>query len=317
MSVQEEKLRAIADAIREKEGSSALISANDFSARIRALEAGSLPENVRVIFVEANVSSYGTVSGGGLASDGTRATVSAEAKNGYKFDRWTENGVSVSTEADYTFTVVKDRNLTAEFSVKTSRLPSGYTEVEYVQSDRACKIDTGVQPDLRYDRFVLDIEPTDVARISEEDIISMPIYRPSSASFYCFLWRNQSNLIYKRFSNESAGNSGIILGLERVIIDLNLRSKKIFIGDASFTAYSTSLSFAYGNNLCLFANGFSSTLGSIVAKLYSAQIYHSGALIRDFVPCIDSSGVAGLYDLIGNQFYKNAGTGALTAGPVV
>lgn len=40
MSVQETKLSAIADAIRESEGSSEPICANDFAARIRALQTG-------------------------------------------------------------------------------------------------------------------------------------------------------------------------------------------------------------------------------------------------------------------------------------
>lgn len=40
MSVQENKLKAIADAIREKDGTTAPIPANDFPARIRAIPSG-------------------------------------------------------------------------------------------------------------------------------------------------------------------------------------------------------------------------------------------------------------------------------------
>lgn len=40
MSIQEDKLKAIADAIREREGSSDRIVANDFPARIAAIETG-------------------------------------------------------------------------------------------------------------------------------------------------------------------------------------------------------------------------------------------------------------------------------------
>ena len=70
MSTQETKLKAIADAIREKEGSTALIPAKDFPARILALETGGLPEGIRTISAEPNVTSRGAVSGGGRASDG-------------------------------------------------------------------------------------------------------------------------------------------------------------------------------------------------------------------------------------------------------
>ena len=41
MSTQGDKLKAIADAIRAKEGSSAPIAANDFPARIAAIETGT------------------------------------------------------------------------------------------------------------------------------------------------------------------------------------------------------------------------------------------------------------------------------------
>lgn len=58
------------------------------------------------------------------------------------------------------------------------------------------------------------------------------------------------------------------------------------------------------------------TLG-LDAKLYSCQIEKGGTLVRDFVPCTNPSGEAGLYDLVGNQFYANTRTGTLTAGPAV
>lgn len=41
MSTQGDKLKAVADAIRAKEGSSAPIAANDFPARIAAIETGT------------------------------------------------------------------------------------------------------------------------------------------------------------------------------------------------------------------------------------------------------------------------------------
>ncbi len=53
------------------------------------------------------------------------------------------------------------------------------------------------------------------------------------------------------------------------------------------------------------------------AKLYSAQIYTGDKLERDFVPCVNPSGEAGLYDLAGGQFYGNILSGSFTPGPAV
>ena len=67
--------------------------------------------------------------------------------------------------------------------------------------------------------------------------------------------------------------------------------------------------------LCLNNNGTKSRI--MPAKLFSCQIEKEGSLVRDLVPCIDPSGSVGVYDLIDEKFFGNAGTGTFTAGPVV
>ena len=115
MSVQETKLKAIADAIREKEGSTGPIPAGDFAARILALPGDSLPDNVRTITVTSSDPEMGTVSGGGVASDGMVVTVSGQGSTGKALKMWTENGEEVSGSQNYSFTVERDRNLEAVF----------------------------------------------------------------------------------------------------------------------------------------------------------------------------------------------------------
>lgn len=53
-----------------------------------------------------------------------------------------------------------------------------------------------------------------------------------------------------------------------------------------------------------------------IGKLYSLRIKNAGTTVRDFIPCINPSGGIGLYDLVGKQFYGNAGTGAFTGSEV-
>ena len=115
MSVQETKLKAIADAIREKDGTTAPIPAADFPARILALSAA--PEGLHTITVEASDPDGGTVSGGGMASDGMVLTVEATAGDGYEFSGWQEGGTTVSPNTTYTFTATMDRTLVAAFEV--------------------------------------------------------------------------------------------------------------------------------------------------------------------------------------------------------
>ncbi len=67
----------------------------------------------------ANPANGGTVSGGGVFQDGQTCTVVAAANNGYSFVNWTEEGVQVSANTEYGFTVGSDRVLTANFTAGT------------------------------------------------------------------------------------------------------------------------------------------------------------------------------------------------------
>ena len=76
------------------------------------------PQNY-TISVSANPTNGGTVSGGGTYQEGQSCTVTATAANGYTFQRWTENGQQVSTNASYTFTVTGNRTLVAQFQAQS------------------------------------------------------------------------------------------------------------------------------------------------------------------------------------------------------
>jgi hypothetical protein len=57
---------------------------------------------------------------------------------------------------------------------------------------------------------------------------------------------------------------------------------------------------------------------SSAMELYNFKLYDNGTLIRDYIPCRrKSDNVLGLYDVVNNQFYTNAGTGVFIAGPEV
>ena len=68
------------------------------------------------VSVSANPTNGGSVSGGGTYQEGQSCTVHALAASGYTFINWTENGSFVSSNANYTFTVNRSRNLVANFT---------------------------------------------------------------------------------------------------------------------------------------------------------------------------------------------------------
>ena len=58
---------------------------------------------------------YGYATGDGLYEAGETATITATARDGYKFLRWTKGGTEVSTNNPYSFTVTEDVELVAHF----------------------------------------------------------------------------------------------------------------------------------------------------------------------------------------------------------
>ncbi len=76
------------------------------------------------VSVSANPTNGGTVTGGGTYELGQSCTVNATAVTGYTFQKWTENGNQVSTNANYTFTVTDNRTLVAHFT-QQSQAPTG------------------------------------------------------------------------------------------------------------------------------------------------------------------------------------------------
>ena len=73
----------------------------------------------KTVSASADPAIGGTVTGGGSYTSGTNATLNAAPAEGYIFVNWTENGVEVSANAEYTFKVTEDRTLVAHFALDT------------------------------------------------------------------------------------------------------------------------------------------------------------------------------------------------------
>ncbi len=69
------------------------------------------------ITTSSNPAAGGLTSGGGSFACGSTCTVIATPSTCYEFVNWTENGNVVSTSSTYSFTVISNRNLVANFSI--------------------------------------------------------------------------------------------------------------------------------------------------------------------------------------------------------
>lgn len=186
-------------------------------------------------------------------------------------------------------------------------LPSGYRQLEYIQSTGTQYIDTGFKPNNNT-RVLCDID------IETSNATTAVIFggRDSIASKSFVLWKISATAFRSDFGSSTVQVAVTPTG--RHVIDKN--KAVCTVDDTSAT--NTSATFQASYNLTLFAVNGAGTIDSrrVIAKLYSCKVYDNGTLIRDFIPCLKSDGSVGLWDDVNSLFYGNAGPGAFTAGPV-
>lgn len=69
------------------------------------------------VTVSANPSGGGTITGAGPYPSGATVTLTASPAAGYSFVNWSEDGSPVFTNSTYTFDIISDRTLVANFSI--------------------------------------------------------------------------------------------------------------------------------------------------------------------------------------------------------
>lgn len=187
----------------------------------------------------------------------------------------------------------------------SSRLPEGYTEVQYIQSTGTQWIDTGFTPD-QDTRIIYDCERLSTA--SAEHFFGVRTGNTAKEAFCFYIYNSGWRYAYN--NNFAAGNDP---STGRYVFDAN---KNVMTINGSLTLKSTYAKFKASATATLFSmRSVNSGISYGSHKLFSCQIYDNGNLIRDFVPCIDPTGSVGLYDQVDGKFYGNAGTGVFLAGP--
>lgn len=193
-------------------------------------------------------------------------------------------------------------------------LPEGYTQVEYIQSDGNQYVDTGFKPN-QDTRVVMDFELLSVTGQYADPIFGV---RTSASSNAYYFWCSGTLVAAEQYQS-GYNNGSVYLAAQRVGRHTVDKDKNVTTVDGVTTAQSAYAAFTASWNLLLFQSYNNGSLYSQTThmRLYACQLYDDGTLIRDYVPCTNPSGAAGLYDTVGQQFYGNAGTGAFTAGPSV
>ena len=185
-------------------------------------------------------------------------------------------------------------------------LPDGYTQLKYIESSGTQYIDTGFVPN-QDTRLVMKTE----FKITGSNMFLFGARTSEKENSFAFN-AYTSNIYRSHYNTTWLDYDSSVSFSEPFTIDKNKNTTKL---NGVHTVTEQYAKFECPCNLTLFAlNTKTAAQTFATAKLYDCKIYNNGKLIRDFIPCINSSGNIGLYDAVTKAFYKNSGTGSFIAG---
>lgn len=200
-----------------------------------------------------------------------------------------------------------------------SRLPDGYTEIEYVQANGTCYADTLYAP-TRNVKF------------------ESKVYLGSNVVTYPTIWgaRDVSNGPYGIYShNMSDGLHWLVYTTEMVFSGThynkiyyvsNMNNNTINLYDEnkqllSSKSYSAQTSDRYSRTTYLFTlnrnGGTVSDCFSSGYRIYYLKFYENNELVCDIIPCKDKNNVVCFYEAVKKNVLYNKGSGSFIAGPEV
>ena len=199
-------------------------------------------------------------------------------------------------------------------------LPYTYQQVEYIEGTGTQYIDTGYIPQGNTE-VRADIQFTHTS--ATYDGTHAAIFGASSSDKRFYMNFGAMNQQYNQiFFWNGANNETTVWA---TLNNVTLKHKFIFnnIGlKVDNTLYAKQGTLVACTRNFLFFTYVNRTTGNVNLpskyKLYNGQIYENDVLVRDLVPCYRKSDEEiGLYDLVNDAFYTNAGTGTFIKGPNV
>ena len=201
------------------------------------------------------------------------------------------------------------------------RLPTGYSEVEYIVNPSTAYLDLGVRAKSGT-RLIVDFMFTQVTTTS-----SRPFIQNADANYG---YENKTVIfVFATFSGSfrysyGVKNNGLITTTTLFKFALNTRYVLDFGYNGLYVNGTLYNSMAAAHEGWVTAGGQTTanvkifnTGGTHRGRLYSYKLYENETLLQDAVPCINSEGVAGVYNLVDKTFKSSASATAFTAGKII
>lgn len=199
-------------------------------------------------------------------------------------------------------------------SIKKSKLPGDYTELEYIESTGTQYIDTGIPANISVDpKFEVKMKITS-SKLNDYALNGSYVYgqvvqfglvvTSSTKARVTMNCGFASPVVYTDINKNDFHTLYLSNGLQKV--------DNIVIGESSIINLEEN-----NYNFYLFGRNGS----EVYRNNYAMQIVYfklwdnNNDLIRDLIPVLDKNNVACMYDKVNKKFYYNQGAGEFIAGP--
>lgn len=234
-----------------------------------------------------------------------------ENDNGFLFDK--VSGTCYLNSGTGDFVVGENKYKTKLRLVKDSKLPAGYTQVEYLESTGTQWIDTGINPDNANTKQV-DIE-TNFAILTPGSDQYIGIFGAAVPRFgfytrynnMCFGYYQASDNLYEI---EYGKKYNLRFNVTKGSQNAKLNGVTVWSETRSGILQST-------YTIGLFCRNYSTPQWINNARIYNLKIAIDGALVRNFIPALDPTGTPCMYDMVTKTPFYNQGTGTFSYGKTI
>lgn len=186
-------------------------------------------------------------------------------------------------------------------------LPEGYQKLDYIESSGTQYIDTEFKAN-QDTRVILD------AYFLSQKSYPVAIFGARTSS----VTTNGSYTVWafdsERFRTDYGDAKSNIFVVPSGRHTIDKHKNVTYVDEVLNTNPKSTFSTPY--NLAIFSQkdekGADTRMVSM--RLYSCKVYDNGVLVRNFIPCINTDQLIGLYDSVTARFYSNTGSGAFIAG---